>query len=117
MAAQLTGLALRDARPGRGARAAQAPTEVNDGFIPAVKQAMEAQYDTRTTTTAMKLIDSVHSYENPDREISLRGDRGRQGLDGHFIGSHVEQGHKTPEGGTSPLSRRSGRPGARSARA
>jgi hypothetical protein len=101
--AKLTGLANVQARltrvpvAAREALRKQLHTEVNDGFIPAVKGAMEAQYDHQDNDHE-RLIDSVHSYENPNREISLVVIADAKDSEGHFIGSHVEQGHKTPEG-------------------
>jgi hypothetical protein len=101
--AKLDGLAAVQARLRRLPEAAQQalreklPEEVNEGFIPAVQQAMDAQYD-HQDNDHQKLRDSVHSYPNPDREISLRVIADAKDADGHFIGSHVEQGHKTPEG-------------------
>jgi hypothetical protein len=75
----------------------QLPKEVNDGLIPAIKNAMSAQYDT-TDHDHQSLIDSVHSYENDDREISLRIIADAKDKDGEFIGSHVEAGHKARDG-------------------
>jgi hypothetical protein len=102
--AKLTGLANVQARLRRvpvsaqDALREQLPKEVNDGLVPAIKQAMAAQYDT-TDHGHESLIESVHSYPNPDREISLRVIADAKDANGEFIGSFVEQGHKTPEGG------------------
>jgi|GEM_PF-6664647 len=55
----------------------QLKTEADD-LVDAIKGAMAAQYDT-TDHGHQSLIDSVHAYENPDREISYRILARRQG--------------------------------------
>lgn len=74
----------------------QLKTEADD-LVDAIKGAMAAQYDT-TDHGHQSLIDSVHAYENPDREISYRILAGAKDADGKFIGANVEQGHKARDG-------------------
>lgn len=76
---------------------ARLPKEVDDGLIPAIKSAMAAQYDT-TDHNHQSIIDSVHSYANPDREISIRVIVDAKDAEGKFIASNVEQGHRARDG-------------------
>jgi hypothetical protein len=75
----------------------QLDQEVNEGLVPSIKQAMAAQYDT-TDHDHQSLIDSVHAYKNPDREISWRVIADAKDTEGKFIGANVEQGHKAVDG-------------------
>lgn len=74
----------------------QLKTEADD-MVDAIKGAMAAQYDT-SDHDHQSLIDSVHDYPNPDREISYRILADAKDADGEFIGSHVEAGHKARDG-------------------
>jgi hypothetical protein len=76
---------------------AQLKTEADD-LVEAIKRAMSAQYETHDHGH-QSLIDSVHTYPNPDREISQRILADAKDENGKFIGSNVEQGHRTVDGG------------------
>jgi hypothetical protein len=74
----------------------QMKTEADD-FVDVVKSAMASQYD-HEDNDHERLIDSVHAYPNPDREISYHIIADAKDDKGQFIGSHVEQGHKARDG-------------------
>lgn len=69
-----------------------------DGLVETIKGAMDAAYAGSSDAAHEHLRDSVHAYKNPQREISYRILADATDKDGDFIGSHVEAGHKTPEG-------------------
>jgi hypothetical protein len=68
-----------------------------DDLVSAIKTAMGAQYDT-SDHGHQSLIDSVHAYPNPDREVSYRILADARDADAKFIGSNVEQGHRAVDG-------------------
>jgi hypothetical protein len=102
--AKLLNLKAVQARLARVPKAAQEAlrkqmkTEADD-MVDAIKRAMDAQYDDTADHNHQKLRDSVHAYPNPDREISYRILADARDAAGKFIGSNVEQGHRTVDGG------------------
>lgn len=74
----------------------QMKTEADD-LVASIKSAMTAQYD-HEDNDHERLIDSVHDYPNPDREISYHILADAKDADGKFIGANVEQGHKARDG-------------------
>lgn len=48
--------------------------------------------------------DSIHDYENPDRELSYRIIADAKDEKGRFIGQWIENGHTTPTGTNVPAS-------------
>jgi hypothetical protein len=74
----------------------QLKTETDD-LVGAIKGAMSAQYDT-SDHDHQSIIDSVHAYKNPDREISYHILADAKDADGKFIAANVEQGHKARDG-------------------
>lgn len=46
--------------------------------------------------------DSIHAYRNPDRALSYRIIADARDEDGHFIGSHIEHGHRARNGSHVP---------------
>jgi hypothetical protein len=45
-----------------------------------------------------KFRDSIHAYPNPKRPLSFRIIADAKDVKGHFIGSHIEYGHRTVNG-------------------
>ena len=75
----------------------QLATEVDD-LVDGIKRAMNAQYASTADHDHEHLRDSVHAYPNKDREVSFFVIADALDAEGKFIGSNVEQGHRTANG-------------------
>jgi hypothetical protein len=75
--------------------AAQLKVEV-DGLVEADKRACPV--DEASQDSDEHLRDSIHAYENPDRDLSYRVTADAMDEKGKFIGAHVEQGHRARDG-------------------
>jgi hypothetical protein len=102
--AKVTGLKAIQDRIARLPKAAEKAlrkqlTTEGDDMVSAIQRAMDAQYADSGDHGHQKLRDSVHAYPNPDRAISVRILADAKDADGKFLGSNVEQGHRTVDGG------------------
>lgn len=73
-------------------------TEAAD-MVTAIKQAMDAAYEGQNDKGLKTLQESVHDYPNPNRELSEIILADAKDAKGKFIGSNVEAGHRTVDGG------------------
>lgn len=76
----------------------QLKTEADD-MVSAIQRAMDVAYAGQNDKDLTRLRDSVHEYEDPDRVIGRRILADAKDADGKFIGSNVEAGHRTVNGG------------------
>ncbi len=67
-----------------------------DGLVEAIKRA--APVGDGLERQPGELRDSVHSYPNQKRDLSLKVIADARDAKGRFIGAHVEFGHMTPGG-------------------
>jgi hypothetical protein len=70
-----------------------------DDMVSAIQRAMDVAYAGQNDKDLTRLRDSVHAYENPSRVIAYTILADAKDADGKFIGSHVEAGHRTVDGG------------------
>lgn len=102
--AKLLNLAKIQAKLAKVAPATQAAlrdqlkTEATD-MVSAIQRAMDVAYTGQNDKDLTRLRDSVHAYEDPDRVIAYRILADAKDADGKFIGSNVEAGHRTVDGG------------------
>jgi hypothetical protein len=75
----------------------QLKTEVDD-LVAADQRAMDIAYADSADHEHQRLRDSVHAYENPKRAISFVVLADAKDKEGKFIGSNVEQGHRSADG-------------------
>lgn len=77
--------------------AVQAQLKTNvDGLVEAMKRAAPVGSDMERNPGELR--DSIHSYPNPQRELSFRIIADAKDVKGRFIGGHVEWGHLTVGG-------------------
>lgn len=77
----------------------QLAKEVED-LTEAIQRAAPVGHDLEKTPGELR--DSVHFYPTPDRPLSYRILADARDAKGDFIGAHVEQGHKAPDGSHVP---------------
>lgn len=70
-----------------------------DEMVSAIKRAMDVAYAGQNDKDLTRLRDSVHAYESPHRVIGQTILADAKDAAGKFIGSNVEAGHRTVDGG------------------
>lgn len=69
-----------------------------DDLVEAMKRAAPVGSSEEGDTHPGRFRDSIHEYQNPQRELSYRVTADAKDDAGEFIGSHIEQGHRTAGG-------------------
>lgn len=82
----------------QAALTAQAKTEA-DEMVAAIKRAMDVAYEGQNDKDLTTLKESVHAYESAERVIGYTIIADAKDAKGKFIGSNVEAGHRTVDGG------------------
>lgn len=95
------------------ARFARVPVKVKERLEPALKREVDDLVDAQKRAAPVgtpeegddhpgRFRDSIHEYQNAQRDLSYRITADAKDDAGQFIGSHIEFGHRTPSGAHVP---------------